>query len=349
GAPLSFDGESGKLMCAACGNEYHADDIDALNGGSETKIEFQTQADTFAAGEISTYVCASCGAELLTEETTTATECPYCSSPIVLNDKIEGSIKPELVVPFTVKKEEAVKLFEEYFKGKKLMPNIFLKTRNRISEIKKLYVPYWLFDCDAYADIVFNAEKVFRTREGNYEVTRIRHYRVHRAGGMAFENIPVDGSVKLDNRISESLEPYDLTKAVPFQPAVLSGALADHADANAAECEARAVRRVENSMESKLRSTVHGYTSVITRSKRFYSDNGKAKPVLMPVWLITTEKEVKGEKKVYTFAVNGQTGKLTCDVPAAKGKAAGWFFGVFGASFAVLYAIVFGLKMAGVI
>lgn len=52
----------------------------------------------------------------------------------------------------------------------------------------------------------------------------------------------------------------------------------------------------------------------------------------MPVWLITTEKE----GKTYTFAINGQTGKLTCDVPADKKKSLVWggsvFAGVLGLS-----------------
>jgi hypothetical protein len=245
-------------------------------------------------------------------------------------DRIDGSVKPEMVIPFTVTKEQAQKQFEEYFHGKILLPNIFKNSRNRITEMRKLYVPYWLFDCDAQGNIVYDAEKKSTSRQGDYEIENIEHYIVRRAGSMSFENIPVDGSEKLDNKITESLEPYDLSAAVPFQPAVLAGAMADHADVDAAACEGRAVERVENSMASELRDTVKGYSSVRERSKNIFAEGGKVTPVLMPVWLITTEKE----GKTYTFAINGQTGKLTCDVPANKGKAfgigAGAFAGVFG-------------------
>ena len=54
---------------------------------------------------------------------------------------------------------------------------------------------------------------------------------------MRFENIPVDGSVRLDNKITESLEPYDLQAAIPFQSAILAGAMADHADVDCDQCE----------------------------------------------------------------------------------------------------------------
>ena len=162
-------------------------------------------------------------------------------------------------------------------------------------------------------------------RTDEWEIETIEYYIVRRVGTMSFENIPVDGSVKLDNKITESIEPYDLSKAVPFQPAVLAGAMADHADVDAAECEGRAIKRVENSITNALRNTVKGYTTVKERSKAILASGGKVTPVLLPVWLITTVKD----GKTYTFAINGQTGELTCDVPTDKGKAFVWGAGVF--------------------
>ena len=335
GAPLSFSGESGKLECASCGNSYELDAIQALTSAeSVDRLEFENQAESFDASEaaqMQAYICKGCGAELLTEDTTTATECPYCGSPTILPERIEGGVKPEKVIPFKVTKEEAQKQFEEYFKGKRLLPNVFLQSRNRIAEMRKLYVPYWLFDCDAQADIVYDAEKRNTERRGDWEITRTRYYLVRRSGRMGFDSIPVDGSEKLDDRITESLEPYDLSAAVPFQPAVLAGALADQADVEAKDCEKRAVERVETSVSQAMRDTVTGYSSVSERSRSIYSENGRATPVLMPVWLITTQKE----GKTYTFAINGQTGKLTCDVPADMAKSFAWGGGVFAGVFAL--------------
>jgi len=341
GAPLAYGAESGKLECAACGNSYELDAIEAMSESHEEgSVQFDMPTESFdenEAAQMRAYICQSCGAELMTEETTTATECPYCGSPTVLPERIENAIKPEMVIPFTVTKEQAQEKFENYFKGKKLLPNVFLNTRNRIAEMRKLYVPYWLFDCKASGSVVYNAEKKYTRREGEWEVTYTEHYFVSRAGMMDFEAIPVDGSVKLDNRITESLEPYDLSAAVPFVPAVLAGAMADHADVESSDCEARARQRVENSMEQALRSTVSGYTSVSARSRNFHTEEGKVTPVLMPVWLITTEKE----GTTYTFAINGQTGKLTCDVPADVKKSFVWGGGAFAAAFAIMCAIFY--------
>jgi len=347
GAPLEYAAASGKLECASCGNSYEMEVIESMNAEQkEGRVQFEIPKDTFdaeAAEQMQAYICQSCGAELMTEDTTTATECPYCGSPTILPERIEGGVKPEWVIPFTVTKEQAQEKFETYFKGKKLLPNIFLDSRNRISEMRKLYVPYWLFACDAEGQMLFDCQRRHTRREGDWEVERIEHYLVSRDGRMSFENIPVDGSEKMDNKITESLEPYDLSAAVEFQPAVLAGALADHADVNAENCEGRAVERVETSMAQALRDTVRGYTHVSERRRNIQAEGGKATPVLMPVWLITTEKE----GKTYTFAINGQTGKLTCDVPADTKKSLLWGVGSFIAAFAVSVLILYLTEYMG--
>ena len=173
GGPLNFSGESGKLECASCGNSFELEALEMMNSAeSGEEITFANTAERFGADEsgVQAYICKNCGADLLAEETTTAMECPYCGSPTILPDRIEGGVKPEKVVPFAVTKEQAQKQFEEYFKGKKLLPNVFLNGRNRISEMRRLYVPYWLFDCDARRCDIRRGKEAHRAkrRMGNH-------------------------------------------------------------------------------------------------------------------------------------------------------------------------------------
>ena len=305
GAPLAFSGESGRLECAACGNSYEPEALEMLNAPeSGEQISFEHPKEGFRAEEgVQAYLCKNCGAELITEDTTTAAECPYCGSPTILPNRIEGGVKPEKVIPFVVTKEQAQKQFEDYFKGKKLLPNVFLNSRNRISEMRRLYVPYWLFSCDACADMVYDAEKVCTEQKGEWEITRTKHYLVRRKGGMRFENIPVDGSVKMDDKLTESLEPYDLSAAIPFQSAVLAGAMANHADADCDACEKRAVER---SVEQTMLDTVRDYDTVSERS-----------------WRIIAERQA-----------------VTCDVPADRKKSLLWGGGVFAGVFGVAVLIL---------
>ncbi|NLA53677.1 MAG: hypothetical protein GX858_04895, partial [Clostridiales bacterium] len=69
---------------------------------------------------------------------------------------------------------------------------------------------------------------------------------------------------------------------------------------------------------------ISGYSSVSTRGQSINVDDGVSLPVLFPMWQITTIRE----NKSYTFAINGQTGKLTTNIPYSKGKFFGWIFGI---------------------
>lgn len=46
------------------------------------------------------YNCPSCGAELICDETTAATSCPYCGNPTVVPGQFSGVLKPDYVIPF---------------------------------------------------------------------------------------------------------------------------------------------------------------------------------------------------------------------------------------------------------
>jgi hypothetical protein len=53
------------------------------------------------------------------------------------------------------------------------------------------------------------------------------------------------------------------------------------------------------------------------------------------VWLLNTTW--RGKK--YTFAMNGQTGKIVGDLPVDQGALLRWFFSIFGLVTAVSFAI----------
>ena len=71
GAPLKFSGASGKLECAACGNSYDTEAIEAMNPAfADAGPEFDLPKETFGAEEsavMQAYLCENCGAELMTE------------------------------------------------------------------------------------------------------------------------------------------------------------------------------------------------------------------------------------------------------------------------------------------
>lgn len=139
-----------------------------------------------------------------------------------------------------------------------------------------------------------------------YDYTETSHYSVFRAGNIGFDQIPVDGSSKIDNDLTESLEPYVISEAVDFQTPYLAGYVADKYDVSAEESVERANQRVRRAAEDAFRSTVNGYDTVTPEDSHIQLHGGKTHYALFPVWLLSTTW--KGNH--YLFGMNGQTGKF---------------------------------------
>ncbi|MFQ7552839.1 MAG: hypothetical protein ACLRMZ_24320 [Blautia marasmi] len=101
--------------------------------------------------------------------------------------------------------------------------------------------------------------------DSDYDYTETSHYSVFRAGNIGFDQIPVDGSSKIDNDLAESLEPYVISEAVDFATPYLAGYVADKYDVSAEESAERANQRVRKAAEDAFRDTVIGYDSVTRR------------------------------------------------------------------------------------
>ncbi|MBQ9921524.1 MAG: hypothetical protein IJO52_05010, partial [Clostridia bacterium] len=265
-----------------------------------------------------------------------ATSCPYCSNPVVVMRQFSGMLKPDYVIPFKLDKKAAKEALKKHYEGKKLLPKVF-KDQNHIEEIKGIYVPFWLFDADADAHIRYKATRIRTWSDSNYYYTETSHYSVVRGGKIGFERVPVDGSEKMQDDLMESIEPYDFSEAVDFQTAYLAGYLADKYDVTAEQSIQRANSRIKRSTEDAFRSTVSGYSSVITESSDVHLKNATSKYALYPVWLLNTEWN--GQK--YTFAMNGQTGKMVGDLPIDWGAYFRWLFIIAGISIAVIFLLLF--------
>jgi hypothetical protein len=233
-----------------------------------------------------------------------------------------------------VDKKKAIDILYNHYKGKILLPKVF-KDQNHIQEVKGIYVPVWLFDADADAHVRYKASRTTTWSDSQYYYTKTSHYSVTRAGSIGFDNVPVDGSSKMDDALMESIEPFHMEDAVDFQTAYLSGFLADKYDVDAQTSIERANQRIRNSTEDAFASTVIGYHTVLPVSTNIRLENGKARYALFPVWVLNT----RWEGKTFTFAVNGQTGKIAGNLPMDKRAFWQWLLGVSGIASAVVLAL----------
>ena len=342
--PLHYVGESGMLECDYCGSKYTVPEIESLYkekvesaaeaAAAETAEEKAEAESTYAQEHSSSggwdtsslenwtttgqglraYNCPSCGAELICDANTAATRCPYCGNPTVVPGQLSGMLKPDYVLPFKLKKEDAQKALLRHYQGKALLPDTFRDEKN-IQEIQGVYVPFWLFDGTARVVMDIDAADRSSFTDGEYEVTETKHYEVHRDGDVAFEKIPVDAASKMPDEYMDALEPYDYKRLEPFSMAYLAGFLADKFDVSVEQSAARADERAANTAEDIIRNTV-SYDSVTIRNKKISLKRGKVHYALIPTYLLT----IRWENGQYMFAVNGQTGKVVGELPSSKQK-----------------------------
>ena len=346
GGAIAFDSTLQKMKCPYCDTEFEMEtlasyDNELKNEPAEDMQWESTAGADWQEGEaegLRSYVCKSCGGEIVGDENTAATSCPFCGNPVVLMGQFSGALKPDYVIPFKLDKKAAKAALVKHYGGKKLLPKVF-KDQNHIDEVKGVYVPFWLFDADADANIRYKATRVRAWSDSNYDYTETSYFSVTRGGQIGFEKVPVDGSSKMADDLMESIEPFDFSEAVDFQTAYLAGYLADKYDVDARHSIDRANERIKKSTEDAFASTVQGYTSLTPEATGIHLYNGQAKYALYPVWILNTSW--KGKK--YTFAMNGQTGKIVGDLPLDKSAYKKWLFGLTGivgaAAFAACYLL----------
>ncbi len=351
--PLHYSAKSGKLECDYCGSSFDVAEIEALYARKEAEAAAAKQAadakaeaaqaakaeaaeaaaasDGWDTSDLSrdwgaeadglrVYSCPSCGAELICDQSTAATACPYCGNPAIVPGQFSGALRPDYILPFRLSKDDAVQALRAHYKGKPFLPRSFTSA-NHIEQIQGVYVPFWLFDGGAEGAASYRASNTNVYETGDYEITETRHYHVVRAGSLAFEKIPVDASSKMPDDHMDSIEPYDYDDLKPFSSAYLPGYLADKYDVSVEDSRARADRRCEGSFVAAMEGTVEGYTSCSVKEENIRLKRGKVQYALMPVWILNT----KWEGKDYLFAINGQTGKLVGNLPVSKKRALGLF------------------------
>ena len=342
GGTLQFDSHSQDIVCPYCDSHFSVDDLKAYTDDLATDKEEDTAWDESTVQAYTNqemkgmkiYSCESCGGEIIVDETTTSTSCPYCGNNVLVSKQLSGDLKPNLVIPFKNDKENVLASLKSFFKKKPLLPRTFSRD-NVVEEVKPLYVPFWLFDADVEGKIRFKGEITKRWSDANYDYKEVKYYSLVRGGEIAFDHVPVDGSQKMEDKLMESIEPYNFTEAVDFNAGYLAGYAADRYDIDKDVTFNRATERFRDGTIQAFRSDIHGYENVTLDDSNIQLSNTKTTYALYPVWILNT----KWKDKNYRFAVNGQTSKVAGDLPVSPGKFM-MFWGIF---FLVITGAIFGI------
>lgn len=318
-APLSYDTETGMLVCGHCGGSYPPETAPEKDSG----LWDCSGLESWDGKELSMYSCPSCAAELICHRDTAATFCPYCGNHAVIRSSFEAGFKPDYIIPFKLNSHQAQLQLKQHFTDRTLLPRKFGK-EGVLDKVRGVYLPYWLFDGMVWGKI--NYEATTKQLKSNYQgdVRITRHYRVRRGGNMRFEKVPVDASSRIPDKYTDSIEPFNYSGLRKFSTGYLPGFYADKYDLSPEDCEEKAMDRCRQSLRMEMEKTLSGYDSFSFAGENVGVRKGQVHYALFPVWLLS----VRWRGKRWLYAVNGQTGKTAGEVPVDYARAVLRFMGI---------------------
>ena len=342
-AVLKFHPEIGKWKCEYCLSTFTLEQLkekgNASNDEKNRSLESE-KVDNY--NDYMVYNCPDCGAEIITDEQTTATFCVYCGNTAILRNKLSGEFMPNKIIPFKKEKNDAIFAFKSLTKGRPLVPKNFTDEKN-IEKIRGIYIPFWFHSFMIQGCLEFKANKYEHWSRGNTDYTRTSIYNIVKEGSASFNSVPIDGSTRFPNDLMNTIQPYDYNELVTYNHAYLSGFLAERYDVASNDTKNELEKSVIENTKNLFINSAGGYTPTHITNNTLKTENYSIEYVLLPVYMVN----VKYMNKMYTFAMNGQTGEFVGNIPVDKKKAVKIAIILFISIFLILLIVTYLYYLMG--
>lgn len=277
--------------------------------------------------------CDSCGGNVEFIGTLTSTHCPYCGSPMQLENAHkceENRISVDGVLAFQVDRNRAKENLRAWAESRWFAPNDFRK-KGAQGQFNGVYLSYFTFDA-----MTFTA---YRGQRGDYYYVSVgagknkrqeRRTRWTPASGQFqrfFDDVLVLANTGLRRDFMLNLEPWPLQQVVPFNQQMLAGCLARTYDVELDDCFGEARQRIDTALRSDVEQRIGGDTQSVDSINSQY-DALTFKHLLLPVWLLAYSYR----DRPYQVFINAATGEVQGERPYSMWKI----------TFAVLGAILAG-------
>lgn len=337
GAGIHFKPALKKFKCDYCLSEYTEEEIANLyKEDKDTENEETHQEEKVHEGHIDeerlqSYSCNSCGAQVVTDDTTTATFCYYCHNPVIVTGRLEGEFRPRKMIPFTIDKEKAKSSFLNWAGNKKFVPKDFTSS-SQLEKITGVYLPYWWVDTKAQVDYLGEGRNIRVWRAGDVEYTETKKYEIVRQGEIDLNNVGELAFTKIDKALLNGILPYRENESVEFSMPYLSGFFAEQYDIPKEDAEPMIEGQINRYYNYMINDLVSGYDGVNVIRDGIEIKEKEWNYTLLPAWILTYNYQ----GKTYIFAVNGQTGKSYGELPLSNKRLNSAFGIIFAATFLVL-------------
>lgn len=285
------------------------------------------------------YICPSCGAEIVTGETTAASTCYYCHNPVVLSDKLSGDFEPDYVIPFAIDRDKALEIFNAWMKNHKYIPADFYN-EEQIENLRGVYFPYWVYNCTVRGTVEGDGRKLRTWVLGSMQYTETSVFDINKSGDMQVQNVTRIALRKASKVLCESVMPFEMKSLQPFSAGYLQGFVAEARDIEAEGLSQEVEAEIQTFAKQNLRESAgEGYSSVDIKELRADIAQSEWNYALLPVWTVTY-KDQKTDK-MYYFSINGQTGKTCGELPVDDGKLYRLFGMIFVPAFIAVTALLY--------
>ncbi len=262
--------------------------------------------------------CRGCGATTTFDEGLAAAQCAFCGAPSVVEaPPSDTMVRPAGVLPFRVDRNAAAGRFRQWLTSLWFRPDD-LQQKSALSELKGVYVPFWTFDAATHsawtADAGYDTQVEVQVEENGQVHTRVEtRTRWEPAEGIFehfFDDLPVAASRGLPPDLARAIEPFPTADLVAYEPAYLSGFLAEEYAVGPKEALASGQQRMTEELYALCGHEVPGdrwrNLEVRTMWSGLAYKNG-----LLPVWIAAYQYG----GKPWRFLVNGVTGKTDGRAP----------------------------------
>jgi DNA-directed RNA polymerase subunit RPC12/RpoP len=314
GSQLLFDAGEGMMECRHCGHKA------AIEKSNSNVIELKLQQGFHSYSTVQKapveewdYHCTRCGAQAIFSSETPTFTCTKCNYSVVNAAAFKTRvIQPAGMIPFCIEKEKALSCFKDWINKSFWAPND-IKKLARADGLHGKYLPFWTFDAQTVSDWSGYGGRYVTVRGSNGK-TRTEtewHYRSGRYEHQ-FDDLLIETSTELTEQESASIQPFDTSAAVNFDPQYLSGWQAEVADTELETGYQHARKIMETTVYNICRQkcTINTYKDLQVATT---IHNETFKQVLLPVWLCS----YRYKDKTLHFLINGQTGKISGNKPVS--------------------------------
>jgi len=317
GGNIVYNPDKGAMVCPHC-------------EGEETQQKITGEDADYNSME----KCLNCGAPLKVGEFTSASQCEFCGHYLIFDERVRGQYQPKRMIPFSISKQKAKDIMQNSFAKKVFAPSDFLAA-NMLEKMTGEYVPFFLYDMDAQGNLRAEGTRVRTWVSGKTEYTETSFYDVVRDMTASFNEVPVDASNDMPDDTMDLMEPYDYGNLRAFREPDLSGFESEVYNQSATELFPRAQKKAHDDTVTMMKDSIVGYDGVRIISENVNVTKKKDEYALLPVW-----KYVYSYKnKMYTYFINGQTGKLVGEAPVSVSKVIGYGATIWALLTATLFMI----------